>query len=83
MLLDFDRREGAERLLFFFLREVFLSGFQWVAGAKPRSGAGGFTATDLPDSPINSPEEPSGDPGLEIGPIAPPNPPPPLYSERI
>ena len=44
--------------MFFFLRKVFCFGFQRVAGAKPLPGAGGFAATDSPDSPTNSSEEP-------------------------
>src|ERR1035437_10202056 len=49
---------GRRTLLFFLLRKVFCLGFQRVAGAKPPPGAGGFTATDSPDSPTNSSEEP-------------------------
>ncbi len=48
----------AERFLFLLLREVLCFGFQRVAGAKPPPAAGGFTATDSPDSPTNSSEEP-------------------------
>src|ERR1017187_5008117 len=55
-----DQRESADRFLFFLLRRVFVWVFRGSQGRSPRRFAGGLAATDSPDSPTNSSDEPFG-----------------------
>src|ERR1019366_8826153 len=53
-----DQRESADRFLFFLLRRVFVWVFRGSQARSPRRFAGGLAATDSPDSPTNSSDEP-------------------------